>query len=64
LLYLDNIDFGSLNVPLSWVPRIRVYDKHTIQEFIAMDEQPRQIGGFGKREVIHPIKIMKVPAKN
>jgi hypothetical protein len=52
LLYLDNIDFGVLNVPLSWVPRVRVYDKHRIQEFIAMDEHVKKKGVFGQREVM------------
>jgi hypothetical protein len=57
LLYLDNIDFGVLNVPrvrvfVSWVPRVRVYDKHRIQEFIAMDEHVKKKGVFGQREVM------------
>ncbi|CAL4990775.1 unnamed protein product [Urochloa decumbens] len=38
LLYLDYIDFAERNIPWSWVPRVRVYEKSHIKEFISIAE--------------------------
>ncbi|CAL4962918.1 unnamed protein product [Urochloa decumbens] len=42
LLYFDFIGFAERNIPWSWVPRVRVYEKSHIKDFISVAEISRK----------------------
>lgn len=53
-MYLDNIEFGELNIPWCFVPRVKFYSKKRLGDMCLIDESHDKKGNeviFGKYQV-------------